>query len=184
MIDESLRPAVRLKPFLRILPILSFDSAKYDAQKICTFENDVNQESANQKFRSRTDRSCDWNSFERSLHPWCVVRPNLETEHLPFLSKLEFIFFPVEKWFLNWNELFTWFDSKLIRSINSPPCYVKRKVKAWRHFTRREKSLWRHRHFFPNIYLRKKPRESNWPKALEKPFKETIIIYWKENISN
>ena len=34
MIDESLRPAVRLKPFLRILPILTFDSAKYDAQKI------------------------------------------------------------------------------------------------------------------------------------------------------
>ena len=64
------------------------------------------------------------------------------------------------------------------------PVTSKEKVKAWRHFTRREKSLWRHRHFFPNIYLRKKPRESNWPKALEKPFKETIIIYWKKNISN
>ena len=47
-----------------------------------------------------------------------------------FLSKLEFIFFRVEKWFLNWNELFTWFDSKLIRSINSSPCYVKRKSQS------------------------------------------------------
>ena len=28
MIDESLRPAVRLKPFLRILPFHTFDSAK------------------------------------------------------------------------------------------------------------------------------------------------------------
>ena len=113
---------------------------------------------------------CPAKSWNRSLTFFC---PNLSLYF--FESRNDFW---IEMNFLR-DSIRNWFG-QLIRL----PVTSKEKVKAWRHFTRREKSLWRYRHFFPNIYLRKKPRESNWPKALEKPFKETIIIYWKKNISN
>ena len=87
-----------------------------------------------------------------------------------YLFVIDQFYFRVEKWTdLKWTFLRDSIQTGFGQLIRLPVT-SKEKVKAWRHFTRREKSLWRHRHFFPNIYLRKKPRENNWPEG----FRETI----------
>ena len=87
--------------------------------------------------------------------PWIPDESVGQILSLPFLNSSWIVKLKSElKWTSLRDSIWNWFG-QLIRL----PVTSKEKVKAWRHFTRREKSLWRHRHFFPNIYLRKKPRE-------------------------